>query len=208
MPNQIDGLFHHGWSPPFPSLGLILWHLSITAILWTIRKERNARYFEGTARQFDAIVVSILKTLVEWAQAHNSFKHIHKELFYSNFHSLLALKEKKFVKLNFDGSVQDEGRLASYGRLFCDCMGNTIWSYHGTLHPCTANEVKVCLSFIIEDNSLNAINWCMNPASTPWQWIHLPDRIDRCLCGKELSFIHVHRKWNGSADGIVRGVVV
>ncbi|KAL4187731.1 hypothetical protein AMTRI_Chr09g20480 [Amborella trichopoda] len=44
------------------------------------------------------------------------------------------------------------------------------------------------------------------PSPPGWQWTHLWDSIDKSLCRKEVSFIHIHRGRKGSADAIARGV--
>ncbi|KAL4187745.1 hypothetical protein AMTRI_Chr09g40520 [Amborella trichopoda] len=153
---------------------------------------------------------------MEWTQAHNSFKHFPKEFLNSNFHTLLALKKNKFVKdnrwfppppgwvkLNFDGSVKEEARVASYGALLQDCSGNIIWSFHGTLQLMKQSFGPSIME--AETPSMSSTIW-RNPTSSPWQWTHLWDGIDKSLCGKEVSFIHIHRERNGSADAIARGV--
>ncbi|KAL4187749.1 hypothetical protein AMTRI_Chr09g40540 [Amborella trichopoda] len=101
---------------------------------------------------------------MEWTQAHNSFKHLPKEIFDSNFYTLLALKKNKFVKDNR-------------------------WSRH--------------LQAGFGPSIMEPVNW-----TTPSKRFSSKETpsIDKSLCGKEVSFIHIHRERNGRADTIAKGV--
>ncbi|KAL4194190.1 hypothetical protein AMTRI_Chr05g58070 [Amborella trichopoda] len=159
----------------------------------------------------------------------NGLKHFRKEFFDSNFHMLLTSKKNKFVKGNrwfprlevgtnltsmAVSGIREE--LLAMGA----CSGIVLVTSSGPFIGHCDHVLQMRISFgfstmepvnlttLFKRSSLKEIpstssTRAKKPASTPGQWTHLWDRIDRSLHEK-VSFIHVHRENNGCADVIAK----
>ncbi|KAL4187728.1 hypothetical protein AMTRI_Chr09g20470 [Amborella trichopoda] len=126
------------------------------------------------------------------------FKHFSKEFFDSIFHKLLALKKKKFMKAA-RGSLH---LLAGGGSLAMGGFSEIVLVILSGpfMGPC---QHVMLMKVSFRPSIMEPVN---STTRFRKQWTHLWDSIDKSLCRKEVSFIHIHRGRKGSADAIARGV--
>ncbi|ERN18143.1 hypothetical protein AMTR_s00054p00095100 [Amborella trichopoda] len=107
-----------------------------------------------------------------------------------------------YLKLNFDGSVRNNGLRASL-----------LWMTNRILPPCQAIKaellgLKLCglkvdtqvIHLIIEGDSSNIIKWSLEPKWTPRRWITTFDDIRCHLTWINALFQVVNREYNSLAD--------
>ncbi|XP_077232171.1 uncharacterized protein LOC143867003 [Tasmannia lanceolata] len=191
-----------GWEvAPWKKKGMVLWNVSLLAVLWVLWKERNSWVFESIAKspyflfiKAMALVISLVKTL---------------PLF--RFTPAFNLWEGWKELMGNPGPTGIGGVLRA-------SSSETIWAFWGPVGTADASEAEVRAAHqglkslnrdlldktIVEGDSLKVVRWLKGVSVPPWRFAHLFYEIQDKIGDSSIILKHIRRLANDVADRLAR----
>eukprot|EP00268_Persea_americana_P068029 TRINITY_DN9427_c0_g3_i1.p1 TRINITY_DN9427_c0_g3~~TRINITY_DN9427_c0_g3_i1.p1 ORF type:complete len:256 (+),score=22.30 TRINITY_DN9427_c0_g3_i1:1157-1924(+) len=133
-----------------------LWRMLLSAILWSIWKERNNRIFKGTFSSLSNLVDLITMRIAGWALIRKEFSNFSIDDITVNWEACMGCGPSKMriyvhwspspigmLKFNVDGAARGKPGPASIGGVLRNSRGEVLFMFSKSVGVCDSNKAEV-----------------------------------------------------------------